>query len=57
MAGNLCNSRPIDTEERLKELMADKGGAEYYKQMESLDVDPAKVMDIINSSMTSKIKT
>ena len=57
MEGNLCNSRPIDTEERLKELMADKGGAEYYKQMESLDVDPAKVMDIINSSMTSKIKT
>ena len=33
MSQILCSPAPLTTKEAIHELLADKGGAEYYKQM------------------------
>ena len=54
---DLCNRTPINTEEKLHELLGDKGGAEYYKQMESLEVDVPALQALIKKTFKSRLKT
>ncbi|MDL2306707.1 (Fe-S)-binding protein [Desulfovibrio sp. OttesenSCG-928-C06] len=55
--GTLCNRRPITTEEELKALLADKGGATYYKEMEELDVDTEKLWSTLQNSCKTRTRT
>jgi len=55
--GTLCNKRPIETDEQLKTLLADKSGKIYYEEMKHLDVDTAKLWDTIRKTMKSRLKT
>lgn len=43
MPGTLCGPEPVTTLEALKALLADKGGQTYYRQMQSLPVDPRRL--------------
>ena len=36
--GELCNKKPIETQEQLQALLNDRGGEQYYSEMEKLDV-------------------
>ncbi|MBW1988660.1 MAG: (Fe-S)-binding protein [Deltaproteobacteria bacterium] len=54
---SLCNRRPVNDEETLKALLSDTGGKEYYKQMESLDVDTDLLWSTISKTMNSRLKT
>ncbi len=55
--GTLCNKAPVDTEEQLKALLADKGGKTYYHEMKQLDIDRQKLWDTICKTMKSRTKT
>lgn len=55
--GTLCNKAPIETEEQLKALLADKGGKTYYEEMKRLDVDPQRLRETLGKTMKSRLKT
>ncbi len=55
--GALCNRRPIQTDEELKILLADKSGKAYYEEMQRLDVDSRLLWDTILKTCKSRIRT
>jgi Fe-S oxidoreductase len=55
--GTLCNKKPINTEEELKTLLADKSGKKYYEELNNLDVDTAALKATLNKSFGSRLKT
>jgi Fe-S oxidoreductase len=55
--GQLCNKQPVNTQEQLKLLLSDKGGGQYYKEMEELDVDSDKLWATIQKTLKSRLKT
>ncbi|WP_319467250.1 sulfate respiration complex iron-sulfur protein HmcF [uncultured Pseudodesulfovibrio sp.] len=55
--GQFCNRQPIDTDEQLKLTLGDKGGAQYYEEMKSLDVDTEALWSLIQKTMKSRTKT
>ncbi len=55
--GILCNKTPINTDEQLKLTMSDKGGKQYYAEMDQLDVDADKLWGAIQKTMKSRVKT
>ena len=55
--GTLCNRKPINTEEELKTLLADKGGKQYYEEMKSLDVDTVALWETLQKTCKSRTMT
>ena len=55
--GKFCNKTPINTEEQLKATLGDKGGKQYYEEMNHLDVDSDKLWAAIQKTMKSRTKT
>ncbi len=55
--GILCNRTPVNTQEALKALLADKGGKQYYAEMEELDVDSDALWASIQKSCKSRTMT
>ncbi|MCF8035571.1 MAG: (Fe-S)-binding protein [Desulfobacteraceae bacterium] len=55
--GTLCNKQPVDTEEQLKALLADKGGQIYYEEMKHLDVDVEMLRQTLGKSLKSRLRT
>ncbi|WP_045221451.1 sulfate respiration complex iron-sulfur protein HmcF [Desulfonatronum thioautotrophicum] len=55
--GTLCNRQPITTDEQLKLTLSDKGGRQYYAEMEQLEVDTDKLWTAIQNTMKSRLKT
>jgi len=55
--GKLCNKKPVNTEEELKALLADKSGKKYYEEMESLEVDTAALKENLDRTFGSRLKT
>jgi Fe-S oxidoreductase len=55
--GKFCNKTPINTEEQLKATLGDKGGKQYYEEMNHLDVDSDKLWGAIQKTMKSRTKT
>ncbi len=55
--GQFCNKQPINTDEQLKLTLGDKGGAQYYEEMKSLDVDSEALWGLIQKTMKSRTKT
>ncbi|WP_338668077.1 sulfate respiration complex iron-sulfur protein HmcF [Pseudodesulfovibrio methanolicus] len=55
--GKFCNKTPINTEEQLKATLGDKGGKQYYEEMNQLDVDSDKLWASIQKTMKSRTKT
>ena len=55
--GIFCNKKPIETEEALKALMGDTSGSQYYKEMQSLDVDSDLLWKTIQNTCKSRIRT
>lgn len=55
--GQLCNRRPITTQDELMALLSDKGGAKYYEEMKSLEVDTEKLWQDIQNTCKSRNRT
>lgn len=55
--GTFCNKQPINTEEDLKALLGDKGGAQYYEEMLQLDVDVDALAATLEKTCQSRIRT
>ena len=55
--GTLCNRTPINTEQALKALLADKGGAVYYKEMQELSVDTEALWATLQKTCKSRTRT
>jgi Fe-S oxidoreductase len=55
--GKFCNKTPINTEEQLKATLGDKGGKQYYEEMNHLDVDSDKLWAAIRKTMKSRTRT
>ncbi|AMK10749.1 MAG: sulfate respiration complex iron-sulfur protein HmcF [Pseudodesulfovibrio sp.] len=55
--GKFCNKTPINTDEQLKATLGDKGGKQYYEEMNHLDVDSDKLWATIQKTMKSRTKT
>ncbi len=55
--GKLCNRQPVNTEEQLKLVLNDKGGKQYYAEMEELDVDTGKLWATIQKTLKSRTGT
>lgn len=55
--GTLCNKQPVNTEEQLKALLADKGGQTYYAEMKELDVDAEMLRQTLGKSLKSRLRT
>mmetsp|Transcript_22182 Transcript_22182/g.10603 ORF Transcript_22182/g.10603 Transcript_22182/m.10603 type:complete len:461 (-) Transcript_22182:361-1743(-) len=55
--GKLCNKQPINTEEDLRTLLADKSGKQYYEEMNHLEVDTAKLKLTLDNTFRSRLKT
>jgi len=55
--GTFCNRTPVQTKEQLQEVMGDKGGKQYYKEMESLEVDVPALKAQLKKTMKSRLKT
>ncbi len=55
--GKYCNRTPVTTEEGIKTLLDDTSGNQYYKEMESLDVDVPKLQATLKASLKSRLKT
>jgi len=54
--GKLCNKRPINTLEELQALLADKGGKQYYEEMNHLEVDDKALAATLAKSCKSRIR-
>jgi Fe-S oxidoreductase len=55
--GTFCNKTPIKTEEALKALLGDTGGATYYKEMEALEVDQELLWATVQKTLKSRLRT
>ena len=55
--GQFCNKTPINTEEDLKALLNDKGGKQYYEEMQQLEVDTDKLWNSIQNTCKSRTRT
>ncbi|BCS95628.1 hypothetical protein DSLASN_12600 [Desulfoluna limicola] len=55
--GIFCNKRPVETKERLQDVLGDKGGSQYYKEMESLEVDVPALKALLKKTLKSRLKT
>jgi Fe-S oxidoreductase len=55
--GKLCNKKPVNTEEELRELLADKGGKAYYEEMTDLDVDASEIRGMLKKTFKSRMRT
>jgi len=55
--GIFCNKKPITTDEQLKATLGDKGGKQYYEEMNHLDVDADKLWGAIQKTMKSRTRT
>ncbi|MCG8529439.1 MAG: (Fe-S)-binding protein [Desulfovibrionales bacterium] len=55
--GTFCNTKPIGSEEELKALLGDKGGAQYYEEMKELDVDSDAIAALLEKTCQSRIRT
>lgn len=55
--GKFCNKKPVNSEEDLKALLGDKGGAQYYKEMQELEVDQEALWANIEKTCQSRTKT
>ena len=55
--GQFCNKKTINTEEELKHLLSDKGGATYYAEMKLLDVDSDDLWARIQKTCKSRTRT
>ncbi len=55
--GKLCNKQMVDTKEQLNALLADKGGQQYYEEMNHLDVNKKALAGTINKVVKSRFKT
>ena len=55
--GKLCNKQPVNSEEKLHELLADKGGKTYYEEMMQLDVDASEIAGLLNKTLKSRMRT
>ena len=55
--GKLCNRTPINTQEALETLLADKGGKQYYAEMEELHVDKEKLAASLKNTCKSRTRT
>ncbi|MDR2744192.1 MAG: (Fe-S)-binding protein [Desulfovibrio sp.] len=55
--GKFCNKKPVNTEEDLKALLADKGGRQYYEEMAELEVDAQKLQDALRRTCASRTLT
>ena len=54
--GILCNRKPIETEEELKRLLADKGGKQYYEEMKRLPVDIRALQRTLKETCKSRTR-
>ena len=57
MSQILCSPAPLTTKEAIHELLADKGGAEYYKQMSQLKVNQDALAYDLQSTCKSRTRT
>lgn len=55
--GLICNKQPVNTIEQLKLTLGDKGGKQYYTEMEQLDVDSGKLWTSIQNTMKARLQT
>jgi len=55
--GKFCNRTPVNTQEALEALLGDKGGKQYYAEMEELDVDKAKLAASVQNTCKSRTRT
>ena len=55
--GKFCNRRPVTTEEELKALLGDKGGKQYYEEMEHLEVDVPALAKALETTCKSRTRT
>ncbi|WP_446424127.1 sulfate respiration complex iron-sulfur protein HmcF [Mailhella sp.] len=55
--GILCNRKPINTEEDLKRILADKGGKQYYEEMKNLEVDVPALQRTLEKTCKSRTRT
>lgn len=55
--GILCNKTPVNTEAGIKALLDDTSGKQYYKEMESLDVDTDAIQAGFDKTLKSRLKT
>ena len=55
--GRFANKKPVNTLEALKDLLADRGGKQYYAELEQLDVDTEKLAQDLEKSCKSRIRT
>ncbi|MBQ4616114.1 MAG: 4Fe-4S dicluster domain-containing protein, partial [Mailhella sp.] len=55
--GILCNRKPINTEEDLKRLLADKGGKQYYEEMKNMEVDVRALQNTLEKTCKSRTRT
>ncbi len=55
--GTFCNKQPVNTEEDLKALLGDKGGAQYYEEMKHLDVDVPALAATLEKTCKSRTRT
>lgn len=55
--GQLCNRKPIETNEQLQALLSDRGGEQYYAEMENLDVDRELLWNTLQKTCKSRMRT
>ena len=55
--GRLCNKQPLSTADDIITLLADKSGAEYYREMKSLEVDSDLLWSTIQKTFKSRMRT
>ena len=55
--GKFCNRTPVNTQEALEAVLGDKGGKQYYAEMQELDVDKAKLAASIKNTCKSRTRT
>ncbi|MBF0529260.1 MAG: (Fe-S)-binding protein [Deltaproteobacteria bacterium] len=55
--GKLCNKKPITTMEELQALLADTRGSQYYKEMQTLEVDKSALWATIQKTFKSRFQT
>ncbi|MGE4505226.1 MAG: sulfate respiration complex iron-sulfur protein HmcF [Desulfovibrionaceae bacterium] len=55
--GILCNKNTIDTREQLDALLADKGGKQYYAEMEALEVNVEALKTTFKNTLRSRTTT
>ncbi len=55
--GKLCNKQTVDAKEQLDALLADKGGKQYYEEMNHLDIDKKALRATLKNVVRSRFKT